>query len=699
MERIRMRKKKKMLSGVRSGITVYGGLPGKNRAGQQDGSAWVLNAVSVCLLAAAWWNAVLSVFPFDISRAWLYGCLAAIAAALNLLHRKAGRRTAVCIFLLSGVLIAAGCLVASYVPLQAGARTVGAAAAAATIPLLESWTLVKKTGRGKAAAGLLIPVPLIAAACAGSFQPAVPCWLLLIAGGFYFASGSGMAGHRSGISAWIRSCAVLAVLCLAAVLSASAGRLLDIGRSAPGGYYQEGRDWFSTGIAERLERMVSGLTPDETGEETDSSVEDPQAEPEDGQEVQEEIPERETGQGILEEDGGMEDLNSLSRYTPTDAAVGDVTVDERPSGTVYVPEHYGITYTGNAWIDMEDYGQRNWETVYGSGQYVDTSAPETLLEACQSYPSDLSELEGLIGSGWDTSSIESVGREIDREFALRAVYDTAPGATPQDEDFVEYFLFERGRGFCVHFASAAVLLYRMSGYPARYVSGYAVPASAFRETENGEYQAQIDGTMGHAWAQVYDGQTGVWLNEEHTPSRAASSTEQNTDIPQPDSGGRENAEPEGQNDIARAAERLLTGLLILAAVILTVLVQAGIRRRRLRRKFSRKRNGEGIICMYDSILSTSKFIGCSSGKMPDEELTGRLSEEFPEITAREWKWMEERTLESMFYHLEKEEDEWKKMAELYCRFQWAARGRMNRRKRWMYDYISCCGCVYKYTNK
>src|SRR5699024_10327221 len=149
MERIRMRKKKKMLSGVRSGITVYGGLPGKNRAGQQDGSAWVLNAVSVCLLAAAWWNAVLSVFPFDISRAWLYGCLAAIAAVLNLLHRKAGRRTAVCIFLSSGVLIAAGCLVASYVPLQAGARTVGAAAAAATIPLLESWTLVKKTGRGK----------------------------------------------------------------------------------------------------------------------------------------------------------------------------------------------------------------------------------------------------------------------------------------------------------------------------------------------------------------------------------------------------------------------------------------------------------------------------------------------------------------------------------------------------------------------
>ena len=63
----RMRKKKKRLSGVRSGIRVYGSMPEKNSAGQQSGSAWVLNAFSVFLLAAAWWNALLSVFSLDIN--------------------------------------------------------------------------------------------------------------------------------------------------------------------------------------------------------------------------------------------------------------------------------------------------------------------------------------------------------------------------------------------------------------------------------------------------------------------------------------------------------------------------------------------------------------------------------------------------------------------------------------------------------
>ena len=33
--------------------------------------------------------------------------------------------------------------------------------------------------------------------------------------------------------------------------------------------------------------------------------------------------------------------------------------------------------------------------------------------------------------------------------------------------------------------------------------GYAVPASAFEEQEDGTYQAQISGAMGHAWCQVW----------------------------------------------------------------------------------------------------------------------------------------------------------------------------------------------------
>jgi hypothetical protein len=57
-----------------------------------------------------------------------------------------------------------------------------------------------------------------------------------------------------------------------------------------------------------------------------------------------------------------------------------------------------------------------------------------------------------------------------------AVYDTDTEAMHELGDFVPWFLTESDRGYCVHFASAAVLLLRCLGVPARYVTGYLVRA-------------------------------------------------------------------------------------------------------------------------------------------------------------------------------------------------------------------------------
>ncbi|HHV09846.1 MAG TPA: transglutaminase domain-containing protein [Clostridiales bacterium] len=57
-------------------------------------------------------------------------------------------------------------------------------------------------------------------------------------------------------------------------------------------------------------------------------------------------------------------------------------------------------------------------------------------------------------------------------------YSLEPGKTPWDKDFVEYFLYENKKGYCAHFASAATLMLRAMGVPARYVEGYAVSANA-----------------------------------------------------------------------------------------------------------------------------------------------------------------------------------------------------------------------------
>ena len=87
-----MRKERKKLSGVRSGIKVYGRMPAESGNQRQGGGAWALDALSVFMLAAAWWNAFLSAFPADISRMWLYGGIAAFSFLLSALHRRKGKK-------------------------------------------------------------------------------------------------------------------------------------------------------------------------------------------------------------------------------------------------------------------------------------------------------------------------------------------------------------------------------------------------------------------------------------------------------------------------------------------------------------------------------------------------------------------------------------------------------------------------------
>ena len=112
-----------------------------------------------------------------------------------------------------------------------------------------------------------------------------------------------------------------------------------------------------------------------------------------------------------------------------------------------------------------------------------------------------------------------------RELHNSASYSTTPGWMPFNEDIVEYFLFESHQGYCVHFASAAVLMYRLYGIPARYASGYAVPPSAFSRQEDGTWQAVVTDKFAHAWAEIFQSDYG-WSPVEVTPASDGSMTVQ-----------------------------------------------------------------------------------------------------------------------------------------------------------------------------
>lgn len=100
----------------------------------------------------------------------------------------------------------------------------------------------------------------------------------------------------------------------------------------------------------------------------------------------------------------------------------------------------------------------------------------------------------------------------------RAVYTTTPGNTPYNKDVIDYFLFENGKGYCVHFASAAALMYRMYGIPARYVTGFVAQPTDFRPSRftKGYFTATLTDKSAHAWVEIYLDNYG-WVPVEVTP--------------------------------------------------------------------------------------------------------------------------------------------------------------------------------------
>jgi hypothetical protein len=77
---------------------------------------------------------------------------------------------------------------------------------------------------------------------------------------------------------------------------------------------------------------------------------------------------------------------------------------------------------------------------------------------------------------------------------------------------INRFLTRSRAGHCEYFATAAVLMLRDAGIPARYATGYAVME---RDMKRGGYV--IRGTHGHAWCRVWDAASGMWLDFDPTP--------------------------------------------------------------------------------------------------------------------------------------------------------------------------------------
>lgn len=119
-------------------------------------------------------------------------------------------------------------------------------------------------------------------------------------------------------------------------------------------------------------------------------------------------------------------------------------------------------------------------------------------------------------AGVDGESLEAVIGYIQEYLAQNCRYSLSLPETPEGEDPILFFLYGHGTGCSPQFASAATMLFRAFGIPARYVAGYAASQSLFTAQPDGSYQAVLQSEDAHAWVEIYISGVG-WMPVETTP--------------------------------------------------------------------------------------------------------------------------------------------------------------------------------------
>lgn len=257
------------------------------------------------------------------------------------------------------------------------------------------------------------------------------------------------------------------------------------------------------------------------------------------------------------------------------------------------------------------------------------------------------------------SIIESV-TNVKEYLRENAEYSLQPGAVPNGQDFTEHFLFENKKGFCVHFATAGVMLLRAMGIPSRYASGYVITEDDFilsnpisdddvtvsyledqkvvqGKVEQKTVSITLTDENAHAWVEVYVDGLG-WIPCEMTPGYSQSEyglgdmsyedtepetiSESDNTTDEPETTTPPTTAPVYEHETNSYIEDNFDGssgvglnvLLIILAVIVLIVVADLIARlvivkRRLRSFKGRKRNknAQNLYLYLEKILSYAEF--------------------------------------------------------------------------------------------
>lgn len=133
--------------------------------------------------------------------------------------------------------------------------------------------------------------------------------------------------------------------------------------------------------------------------------------------------------------------------------------------------------------------------------------PDTLQSVCDDFDRYVKKNYSSIKKG-NPKRADIIGA-VKNYIMQDTQYSLSPGKTPADKDTVDYFLNENKKGYCVYYATAAAILLRSYGVPARYVEGMYISKKELADVKSGTTdEIEVPDRDAHAWVEVYDEKYG-----------------------------------------------------------------------------------------------------------------------------------------------------------------------------------------------
>ncbi|MCM1104368.1 MAG: transglutaminase-like domain-containing protein [Clostridium sp.] len=243
------------------------------------------------------------------------------------------------------------------------------------------------------------------------------------------------------------------------------------------------------------------------------------------------------GDGVTEESGGAQDGSSGTADGASGQSCAVMEVKNAGASAAYDYRPYYTDYARRGGMDAEYVYYPPVVMLRNVTEEVNADYL-TVPESCRRAVERICREAGFTGTPKEIAA--QVISYFDEEYS----YTLRPGFYYGSSDYITHFLLESKRGYCAHFASSAVMLFRNMGVPARYAEGYAftysdmiLDGTLVEDTDYADYydgyspigetalvELEITDAAAHAWVEIYIEGEG-WIVVDPTP--ASSTDEEN----------------------------------------------------------------------------------------------------------------------------------------------------------------------------